>query len=248
MIPHQSAIRFLASVRSVAEAQLVVAHGADIVDCKQPDRGALGALDPTEVAAVRRAVPDRIPVSATVGDDACGADDLETRVQTMAESGANFVKIGFDGAAPWRHALRRLKSMQKTPCRLVAVLLADKSLDFEIIEACKRAGFAGVLLDTADKKAGALPDVTSAVHLRAFVAHARNNQLFAGLAGALRAQHIVELAALKPDVLGFRGALCHDHGRQNEIDPVAVAALRRTLDQAGYKRVAHNTSLEVHIP
>ena len=246
MTPHSSAIRFLASVRSVAEAHLVASHGADIIDCKQPARGALGALDPREVAAVRRAVPHHIPVSATVGDDASTAHDLETRVQAMADAGADFVKIGFEGSTPWRQALRRLQTVDLTPCRLVAVLLADREIDFEVIEACKRAGFVGVLLDTADKAAGSLLDVASSEQIAAFVSHAHDNGLFAGLAGALRTHHVPTLAAFEPDILGFRGALCHAGARQNEIDVTAVATLRKTIEIAAFQQVAHTTSVEVH--
>ena len=34
----------LASVRSVAEAELALAGGADVIDLKDPSQGALGAL------------------------------------------------------------------------------------------------------------------------------------------------------------------------------------------------------------
>src|SRR4029078_10489724 len=59
---------FLASVTNVAEARLAVSSGADIIDCKDPSRGALGALPLDAIFAVRAAVPREIPVSATVGD------------------------------------------------------------------------------------------------------------------------------------------------------------------------------------
>ena len=44
---------FLASVTNAAEAETALAGGADIIDCKDPSSGALGALD---LAAVREIV------------------------------------------------------------------------------------------------------------------------------------------------------------------------------------------------
>jgi dihydroneopterin aldolase len=39
--------------------------------------------------------------------------------------------------------------------------------------------------------------------------------------------------ALKPDVLGFRGALCHGADRRADLDPDAVAAIRRLIPPHG---------------
>ena len=56
----------LASVTSVAEAEAALAAGADLIDLKEPARGALGALDLDTVVAIVAAVGGRRPVSATV--------------------------------------------------------------------------------------------------------------------------------------------------------------------------------------
>jgi uncharacterized protein (UPF0264 family) len=53
--------------------------------------------------------------------------------------------------------------------------------------------------------------------------------LAAGLAGALRVEHIPALVALGPDVLGFRGALCRHGRRQAAIDAEAVIGVRRAI-------------------
>ena len=43
--------RFLVSVRDVAETETALAAGADIIDLKDPAKGALGALDPAAIAS-----------------------------------------------------------------------------------------------------------------------------------------------------------------------------------------------------
>jgi uncharacterized protein (UPF0264 family) len=54
----------------------------------------------------------------------------------------------------------------------------------------------------------------------------------AGLAGSLRAEHVSDLHALRPDIAGFRGALCNGT-RTGELDPAKVRALRAALSAAG---------------
>ena len=48
--------RFLASVRDAEEAELALETGADIIDLKEPNRGALGAVDEKTVELCVRAV------------------------------------------------------------------------------------------------------------------------------------------------------------------------------------------------
>ena len=49
---------FLASVTSAAEAEIVLAAGADIIDLKDPHSGALGALPSPVTREAVRAVAD----------------------------------------------------------------------------------------------------------------------------------------------------------------------------------------------
>ena len=57
----------LASVSNPAEAEAVWAGGADIIDLKDPAKGALGALDADVAAGIVRSVGKRKPVSAAAG-------------------------------------------------------------------------------------------------------------------------------------------------------------------------------------
>src|SRR5262245_29278297 len=67
-LPNTGGTLFLASVRDAAEAELAIGAGADIVDLKDPEGGALGALPPATIEACVRAIGGRVPVSATIGD------------------------------------------------------------------------------------------------------------------------------------------------------------------------------------
>lgn len=223
-------IRFLASVRSEDEARLALTEGADIIDCKEPAAGALGALPRAIVASVRRAMPVGVPVSATIGDLPCEAGPLCEGARAMAATGADYVKVGFFPGGAAQDAISALGRLDLNGCRLVAVLFADKEPDFSLVADMAAAGFAGVLLDTAGKTSGALVDHMSREHLTEFVALARVHSLFAGLAGSLRLEHVTTLRAIDPDILGFRGALCNGSQRKGALDVIAVRAVRRALN------------------
>ncbi len=222
-------VRLLASVTSEAEARLAARGGADIIDCKDPAAGALGALPHAVVARIRAALPPHIPVSATVGDLVAEPQPVLDAARAMAETGCDLVKIGLfaggDARATVMHLGRHLAG--RTP--LVAVLMADAPRDPALVPALGEAGFRGVMLDTAQKDGRTLLDHCPPEVLRAFIAQARAAGLFAGLAGSLRRAQISDLLALEPDVLGFRGALCAASERRAALDAAALADIRLAI-------------------
>src|SRR5437016_5096196 len=68
--------QLLVSVRSAAEAEAALAGGAQVIDVKEPLRGALGRADDAAIAAVVEAVAGRCPVSAALGElrETCWTD------------------------------------------------------------------------------------------------------------------------------------------------------------------------------
>lgn len=222
---------FLASVTSPEEALLAVASGASIIDCKDPSKGALGDLEPARIEAIVEAVSGRAPVSATIGDLPCDAALMVKAAERIAATGVDIVKVGFFGDGDARDAIAALGGADIGRSSRVAVLMADRIPDLSLIGDLARAGFSGVMLDTADKAAGALPNVLTANQLAAFLDAARNYNLAAGLAGALRVQHIASLVALMPDIIGFRGALC-EGGRSGALTADRVEEVRSTIDRA----------------
>ncbi|MGH6749891.1 MAG: (5-formylfuran-3-yl)methyl phosphate synthase, partial [Methyloceanibacter sp.] len=86
--------RFLASVRDVAEAETALAAGADIVDLKDPAKGALGALASDDIASCVAAIAGRAELSATVGDLEMDPATVLSAVRTTAATGVGYVKLG----------------------------------------------------------------------------------------------------------------------------------------------------------
>jgi (5-formylfuran-3-yl)methyl phosphate synthase len=233
---------FLASVTNADEAEIAIAGGADIIDCKDPASGALGALSTQTVREIVASIRGRAPVSATVGDLPSERDVLTEAVALMASTGVDVVKIGFFGDSDPRAAISALGTARSGSVQLVAVLMADRDPDFGLLPVLAEAGFAGVMLDTADKAAGRLTSVLSIGRLTEFVRTARDHNFFAGLAGSLKESDIAILANLEPDMLGFRGALC-PAGRTSGLDADRVVQVRRSIDEAKFAEAARETSI-----
>ncbi|WP_082529388.1 (5-formylfuran-3-yl)methyl phosphate synthase [Aurantimonas sp. Leaf443] len=229
-------MKLLASVRDAAEARIVVEGGADIVDLKDPDKGALGAVSPQVLAEVIAAVGGERPVSAVAGDLPMESEAVLSAVDGL--KAAHFVKVGlFPATRAARLAVVEALAPAARQTRLVAVLFADGAFDPTLLPDLAKAGFAGAMIDTIGKGRGddgrprgllahlALPE------LAAFVEEARALGLMTGLAGSLEAPDVSRLSAAAPDYLGFRGALTAG-GRADPVSLAAVRGLRRILDQA----------------
>src|SRR5260370_12509889 len=92
-------MRLLVSVAGPADARAALAGGADVIDAKDPGRGALGPVGAGALAAIRLTVGTARPLSAALGD-ARQTGVTERAVRAVAGVGLAFVKIGFAGATP----------------------------------------------------------------------------------------------------------------------------------------------------
>lgn len=218
----------LASVRSPAEAEAVCAGGVDIVDLKDPEKGALGALDAKIAAEIVRSVGKRLPLSAAAGQTNGAPGKVLDDVAAIAATGVDYVKVGIapdDAAADWVRELGR----QANNTKLVGVLFADCAPDLEMLACMADNGFAGAMLDTAKKGAGRLLDHMDIAALDHFIDRCRKRGLMSGLAGSLEAPDVPRLLPLQPDYLGFRGSLCHGRLREGPIDAAAVKVIRELI-------------------
>ncbi len=222
----------LASVRDLAEAELAWAGGAELVDLKDPDRGALGAWPEGELRRAVAHLGERAVLSATTGDLPMEPAGLVTAARATAATGVAYVKVGFFAGGDHAACAEALAAVAADGARLVAVLMADQRPDLDLLPRLAAAGFAGAMLDTADKRAGGLRRHMGDTALARFVVTAQAQGLLCGLAGSLGLADIPPLAALGPDYLGFRGALCRGD-RTGSLDPQALATVRKALHTAG---------------
>ena len=223
---------FLASVRDAAEAEMAIGAGVDIIDLKDPSRGALGALRPDIIAACVRAVGSRLPVSATVGDLPLEAQSVRSAILMTAALGVDYIKLGLFPGSERECCLTALATLT-AQIRLILVAFADALPEGDIVELSARIGASGVMFDTLGKRGASLPELIPPIRLAAFVRSAHAQGLTIGLAGALRASQVSELLSCEPDLIGFRSALCHDGERKRPLDPVRLAAVRGLIPEHG---------------
>ena len=220
---------FLASVSSLDEAQLVRSLGADVIDLKDPARGALGALDEDCVRAVA-ALPDKsATLSATIGDLPVYAAELEAAVAGMHACGVDIVKVGVFDKTISPFMLSVLDRLTGRGIRIVLVFFAElypPDIDFQRL---RRGGITGVMLDTCEKANGNLRDKLDDGTLVEFVGKAGRAGLITGLAGSLSREDIPPLLRINPDYLGFRGALCKQRQRTSQVDGAKIAEIRKLI-------------------
>jgi uncharacterized protein (UPF0264 family) len=208
-------MRLLVSVVDAGEARVAAAAGADIIDVKDPSRGALGEAAPSVVRAVRDATPSHLPVSAALGDGPFLPAEVAALAADSAASGAAFVKLGLRGTSLGAASenLRAIRACLPDGVRLVAAGFADFARagaphPLSLPELAAAAGAQGCLLDTAVKDGRGLFHWLDETELAAFVEACRNRGLLSALAGSLTAEDVARLAPIGPDLVGVRGAAC----------------------------------------
>ena len=228
----------LASVTGPQEAEVAVAHGADIIDLKDTANGAFGAVTPETVRATVAAIKGQRPVSAVTGELPMQPAAIVAAVDALADAGVAYVKVGLFPGPNRPDCIRALAALRRRS-KIVGVMFADAGADQSLLALMAESGFAGAMLDTAHKQNGRLLDLHDIPALANFVDAARERGLMAGLAGSLEPPDIPRLLLLAPDILGFRGALCAGKDRTARIDPAAIDQVR-ALIPTDLRRASHD--------
>ena len=228
-------IELLISVSNASEARAALLGGADIIDAKNPHRGALAPVDLQTFREIVACVGGGVPVSAALGD----ADDeraIGARTRAFAAAGAEFVKIGFAGIndrGRVRRLLRAAADAVDQVSRVVPVAYADRSdvdsLDpFAFIEIAAAAGAPAVLLDTASKTGPGVCRLMPDPALRSWIRLAHAAGVMAAVAGRLCADDLPLVRDAGADIAGVRGAAC-ENGRASRVSSDRVLGLRARL-------------------
>lgn len=240
--------RLLVSVCSPAEALEAVYGGADIIDFKDPARGALGMVPPalfeSLVATCESAgtLRDRsIPLSAALGE----VTDWTAGQPTIALAEAiQFAKLGMSGLAAssdweqqWLQVRDRFDAHRRHALQWVAVAYADAAAAHspplaEVILAAASTRCAGVLVDTWAKSRGNLLDHLTVEALTCAAVQCHRAGLFLALAGRIATNHVPTLRVVEADVIGIRSAACRQGDRQSLVDRERIVEFRAALSRA----------------
>ena len=229
-------MRLLVSVRDAVEAAAALAGGADIVDAKEPQNGALGPVSHRTLTAIIAAVAGATPVSVALGETS--RDDVISGARAATRAGVAFAKVGFAGMRRQRrtaeHAVTAFAALLPAATVLVAYVdyeRAEAPPPDELLDIARRSNAAGILLDTFDKDSAGLTAVMTPGELRAFVSRAKSSGHVVAVAGKLTVEDIALMHAAGADVVGFRGAACAG-GRSGVVTTERVRALRHQIDRA----------------
>ena len=201
----------LASVSDVFEAALAIDHGVGWIDIKDPRKGALGALQAAEIGAIVQHVRGRLPVSATIGDCWDTPEVVPGRVEHVAETGVDYIKVGLNLRKPKKH-VSVLERCAARGHRLIVVCMAEYPPDEGAIRAIAAVGTAGIMLDTADKSG---PGLTGLLEIGQILR-------------AFRCRPSGGARSHEPIRFGSLGSLCGPQiPLRNLVGVVPLAAMRR---------------------
>jgi len=218
--------RLLVSVRNRADARAALQGGADLIDIKEPARGALGMADNETIASITDAVNGSAPVSAALGEL------HEQHAHTNAA--LRYVKLGL-GNAPhdWRHRLaERAETYGRH--RFIAVAYADHArVDApsvqQVLEWAIAHRAAGLLIDSAVKDGRGLFDWCQQTQLAHVAKTTQRHGLMLALAGSLDEPGAARAAVCGADIIAVRGAACANNLRTAMIDAGRVRSLKHLL-------------------
>jgi (5-formylfuran-3-yl)methyl phosphate synthase len=229
--PESAPPRLLVSVVSAEEAARAVAGGADIVDVKDPDEGALGAPAPRVLSEIARVVGTAAPLSVALGDLPDLPHTAALAARGAALTGAAYVKIGLRGVRELDRAVAIMSAVADAvgpDTAVIAAAYADaQALDPPALTAAslpalvERTGIAGALVDTFVKDGRGLFAWLSEVELTELIAGTRRAGGSFAIAGQLRPG---ELRRVQADIVGVRSAVCRDGDRTAALDADLVAA------------------------
>ena len=144
---------------------------------------------------------------------------------------ADEIALPFDTASPERPAT----------VGVTAVAVVDSAIDWHEAIAQVKGQAGAIMLEAGDRER--LVDTPGVAELDAFAFACRAAALPFGLAGRLEAPDVARLLLLEPDVLGFNGAVRHDHRADGALDRAALDAIRALIPRHGAPPAASRPAL-----
>ena len=223
--------KLLVSVRNVQEVDLVTGqHQVDVIDVKEPDRGALGFVENPRLCDILRRIPSTRWSSVAMGElnewiakwgseSVTNSNEYATSVLgKLSCPPPKFAKLGLshvssNGAGDWVFAWQSWASLLPKGTRPVGVAYADHEhcsapSIVEVIRASAKLNCPFVLIDTFDKTLGSVFDLIPMGELRNHLSLIRALNMRSVLAGSVSVENLGSAFELCPDIIAVRGAVC----------------------------------------
>ena len=241
-------MKLLISPINEQEASEAIAGGADIIDVKNPQEGALGANFPWIIKRIRQITPKSVQVSCTLGEVPDLPGSMSLAALGAASLGVDYVKVGLYGFSTDSEAIFLLQNVNRAAkecnpqIKVVAVGYADAerigAINPSLIpEIASKAQVDVAMIDTAVKDGKNLFAFLTAETLRKFVDYAHRVGLEVALAGSLTKEDLPAVYNLGADIVGLRSAACTNGNRiKGQISRKLVQELVETIEQTAAKR------------
>ncbi|MGB7815706.1 MAG: (5-formylfuran-3-yl)methyl phosphate synthase [Methylotenera sp.] len=220
--------QLLISVRNVEEALLALDAGVDIIDLKDPNVGALGALDLVTTKQIVQAINGCGLISATAGEQHASLSGLIEDINLRAQLGVDMIKIAVSVLFYEPNFIAELSRLTREGVKIVAVFFADEALNLNLFATLQNAGFFGAMLDTKNKQHHLLEMQTKNT-LQIFTQLCKKHHLISGFAGSLKPQYIGDLVKFNPTYIGFRGGVCENSMRNSTLSLLKVMEVGNML-------------------
>ncbi len=217
-------MKLLISPKNEKEALEAIAGGADIIDVKNPEEGALGANYPWVIKKIKDITPKNLEVSCTLGEFGNLPGSVSLAAVGAASLGVDYIKVGLFGIKTLKDAVFLLQNVNRAAKECnpkIKVALAGYAdakkigtIDPLLIpEIANKAQVEVAMLDTSIKDGKNLFDYLTIDQLKRFVDLAHSFGLVTALAGSLRKQDLQAVYGLGADIAGLRGAACTNSNR-----------------------------------
>ncbi|MFN9373703.1 MAG: (5-formylfuran-3-yl)methyl phosphate synthase [Planctomycetaceae bacterium] len=227
---------------------MACAGRCDILDVKEPSRGALGMAAADVLAEIAHSVsgsPDAPPVSIALGELAEWPDN---RPLPQLPAEIRFLKVGVAGLSPLKVAVQlarlqrrfadewdqnRLQVQAAPPAWILATYAdftaAHSPFPGELWEIARNLGCTGVLIDTWAKQGPGLTSCLKEDELQILHSGAHELELSLALAGRLTLADIPLLRRVGAEIVGIRSAACAGGDRSGALCSGALEQFRIAL-------------------
>ena len=223
----------LVSVRDVNEAIAALEGGADVIDIKDPRRGALGSAPEVWEGVVAR-VSGLRPVSAALGEL------LQWRSTPLPRipEGIAWVKFGLAGAGrvDWQELWQQKIAEVPQHVRPVLVAYADwkraAAPRWQEVASFAQAHVGVLLIDTWGKDGTSLWDYLGGDELTQLASCCRRQKCLLAVGGSLTLATIPLALRCRCHWVAVRGAAC-EGDRTGSVQAAQVARIRRCMSACG---------------
>ena len=202
--------------------------GCDLLDIKEPSRGALGRADRNivmDIVKYRDRYSPQIPISIALGE-LCEESDKQLLMPGLR---SDYQKWGTSNFQP--EFIPFIPDSKKN----VGVYYVDYQncggINLpELLKIDELFNSGVILFDTFNKADRGLLDILSKAELSEQTENCRQRGLEVGLAGKIRLEQIESLLELDFQILALRSAVCKGNDRKSELDQQLIVQIKKLIN------------------